>query len=163
MDERGFEAFYRTTAPALLAYISRTILNGALAQDILQDSYVRMLNAPALSEVQRRTYLYRVATRLMVDLWRKRRRELPLESGEAEPGRAPDSRDLSMDIKKIFARLSVRERALLWLAYVEGADHDHIAGILGLQALSVRVLLFRARAHFRRLLKQHGFSSKENS
>ena len=45
----------------------------------------------------------------------------------------------------MFGRLEVKERALLWLAYVETASHRDIAGALGLKESSIRVLVFRAR------------------
>jgi hypothetical protein len=41
-------------------------------------------------------------------------------------------------------RLKPAERALLWLAYVEGFDHSEIAAA-GIRSKSIRVLLFRAR------------------
>jgi RNA polymerase sigma-70 factor (ECF subfamily) len=41
--------------------------------------------------------------------------------------------------------LKPRERELLWLAYVEGMDHAEISSATGLNRLSVRTLLFRAR------------------
>lgn len=44
------------------------------------------------------------------------------------------------------------ERALLWLAYVEGCRHEEIADMLEVKAGSVRVLLFRARRTLTRLL-----------
>jgi RNA polymerase sigma-70 factor (ECF subfamily) len=42
-------------------------------------------------------------------------------------------------------QMKARERELLWLAYVEGMKHTEIAASLGLSALSIRSLLFRAR------------------
>jgi len=49
--------------------------------------------------------------------------------------------------------LAPRERALLWLAYVEGQSHNEIAKAVGLARDSVKVLLFRARKRLRDLLK----------
>jgi RNA polymerase sigma-70 factor, ECF subfamily len=49
-----------------------------------------------------------------------------------------------------------RERAMLWLAYVEGRTHQEIGAILDLQAASVRVLLFRARGVLARRLRRLG-------
>jgi RNA polymerase sigma-70 factor (ECF subfamily) len=46
---------------------------------------------------------------------------------------------------QVFSRLKEQERMLLWLAYVEGYDHQQIARIAKLSKLSVKVLLFRAR------------------
>ena len=53
----------------------------------------------------------------------------------------------------MFAQLTKRERALLWLAYVEGNSHAEIAVTLGLRRQSVKVLLFRAKRRLRDLLE----------
>ena len=46
------------------------------------------------------------------------------------------------------SRLRPRDRALLWLAYAQGASHDEIGSVLGLKSASVRSMLFRARQRF---------------
>jgi RNA polymerase sigma-70 factor (ECF subfamily) len=48
-------------------------------------------------------------------------------------------------VRQAFGRLKPRERQLLWLAYVQGCNHEEIAHCTGLQAGSIRLLLFRAR------------------
>jgi len=60
-------------------------------------------------------------------------------------------------MERLFAQAGEQERALLWLAYVECADHREIAEILGLKEKSVKVLLFRARRRMEAILKRHGF------
>jgi RNA polymerase sigma-70 factor (ECF subfamily) len=50
------------------------------------------------------------------------------------------------------ARLRPRERAMLWLAYAEGATHSEIARTLGLSPASMKILLFRARRKLAGLL-----------
>jgi|SRR5678815_3865698 hypothetical protein len=55
-----------------------------------------------------------------------------------------------------FAELKPRERALLWLAYVEGESHEEIAASLGVRPSGVRVLLFPARRRLRDLLQARG-------
>jgi RNA polymerase sigma-70 factor (ECF subfamily) len=52
--------------------------------------------------------------------------------------------------------LKPRQRALLWLAYVEGMRHAEIAEVLGLSALSIRPLLFRARRRMATALRGRG-------
>ena len=64
--------------------------------------------------------------------------------------------ELSPDLKKVFRTLKGRQKALLWLAYVEGLGHREIADILGLREQSVRVLLFRARRKLADLLTKRG-------
>jgi RNA polymerase sigma-70 factor (ECF subfamily) len=50
------------------------------------------------------------------------------------------------------SRLQPRERAMLWLAYAEGASHREIAAVLGLSTASLKPLLFRARRRLAALL-----------
>jgi RNA polymerase sigma-70 factor (ECF subfamily) len=42
---------------------------------------------------------------------------------------------------------------MLWLAYAQGSTHRDIAGIVGVKAASVRLLLFRARQKLATLLR----------
>lgn len=151
LDEGAFTAFYGRTAAGLWRYLRRLAGDGATADDLLQESYVKLLGAGAavpVDERHRRAYLYRIATNLLRDRWRRsRRREGWLErlfSGSpaaSEPRRS----DRRLDLDAVLATLRRRERTLLWLAYVEGYDHHEIAEIVGVAAASVRVMLFRAR------------------
>jgi RNA polymerase sigma-70 factor (ECF subfamily) len=156
LDRQEFEEFYCRTAPALLGYIRRVTGNSHSAEDILQNAYIRLLNAPALPEDRRKAYLYTTATNLFKDEWRRQARErrwwqfnAPDESYRSDPG-------LLLDMAQLLKSLKPRERALLWLAYGEGFDHREIAGILKVSERSVRVLLHRVRKKARTLLTQSG-------
>jgi RNA polymerase sigma-70 factor (ECF subfamily) len=50
------------------------------------------------------------------------------------------------------SNLKPRERAMLWLAYAEGASHREIADVLGLRPGSLKPMLFRARRRLAALL-----------
>ena len=131
-----------------------------MVDDILQESYVRLLNAPPLLDAQRKSYLYRTATNLIADHRRLESRQrrwwsLTPRRQEAEGSRV----ELSSDMEQLFGRIGERERALLWLAYVEGADHHEIAQVLQLKEKSVKVLLYRARRKMEAILKEHGFEA----
>src|SRR5260370_18913938 len=53
-------------------------------------------------------------------------------------------------------RLKPRARELLWLAYMEGMTHREIASATGLNVMSVRILLLRARREAAALLTPKG-------
>src|SRR5690349_11477732 len=74
MSREAFEVFFAQTAPALRAYIARVSGNPG-ADDILQEAYIRLLNAAPIEEVHRKSYLYRTATNLIVDHGRAEARE----------------------------------------------------------------------------------------
>ena len=56
------------------------------------------------------------------------------------------------DFTRAMSALKPRERAMLWLAYAEGASHIEIARALGLRPKSLKASLFRARRKFAALL-----------
>ena len=171
MDEATFQAFYRKHGRALWSYLCRMVGNQAHADDLVQEAFCKFLVAPvgALDETAQRAYLFRIGTNLVIDQWRKRTREqqaldqfapafTPSPSSTAA-GPALEGQGLSIDMARTFAELKPRERALLWLAYVEGSEHDEIASSLGLKPKSIRVLLFRARHRLAGLLKKKGLGA----
>ena len=155
MDEEAFHAFYRRTAAPLRAYVVGVLGNVTPADDIVQEAYLRILRSPpATSDEQHlRAFLFRVASNLTTDHWRRQRHERGTADLRAlEPTAAALNMPLRVDMARTFARLPPQQRQLLWLAYVEGADHREIAAALGLRHMSVRVLLYRARRRLARLL-----------
>ena len=133
------------------------------ADDIVQDAFCRLLRADvgALGDEELRRYVFRIAGNLMTDRWRRAERELSwldrLRGGQrlADPGLAPDD-----SVSREFAALKPKDRALLWLAYVEEHNHEEIASALGLARGSVKVLLSRARARLRKLLVTKGLTAR---
>jgi RNA polymerase sigma factor (sigma-70 family) len=158
LSREAFDAFYGRTARALRSYISRVSGSATLADDILQESYIRLLSAPPLEEAQRKSYLYRTATNLITDHRRAQSRTRRWWHLTAPRPEAVESGiEITSDVERLFARLAPQERALLWLAYVDGASHHEIAEVLGLKEMSIRVLLFRARHKMEALLRENGF------
>ena len=140
------------------AYIRRVSGNAAAADDLLQEAYMRTLNAPPLTAPQRKSYLYRAATNLITDYHRvQMRRRRWWESVPRRPEAIDPRVDLPTDLERLFLLIAAQERALLWLAYVEGEDHREIAAVLGVKEKSVKVLLYRARVKMEKILREHGF------
>jgi len=158
MDSDAFAGFYQRSAPGLRAYLVRVSGNAALADDLMQESYLRFLCAtrPEGGEVNYRRYLYRIATNLLRDHWR--RPGAACIEDVPEQFLAARDRLSSIDsqamLEPALARMRPRERQLLWLAHAEGYSHREISEITGLSAAGIRLLLFRARRKIARLLRQ---------
>jgi RNA polymerase sigma-70 factor (ECF subfamily) len=159
MDEETFRAFYERTARGVWAYLVRVTGDRQMADDLLQEAYYRFLRAAATheSEEHRRNSLYRIATNLARDA---RRRSLTrvlasLTRRDIERVASADhtvSTERSADFTRAMSQLKPRERAMLWLAYAEGATHREIAQVLGLHPASLKPMLFRARRKLAELL-----------
>lgn len=163
MDEGRFEAFYRRNAGSLWSYLFRMTGDEAVADDLLQKTFFRFLRTnPALAtEEHQRRWLFRTATNLAMDHFRETKRErsrVELSALEESAASVEPREALRHDMMKTFAELKPRERALLWLAHVEEADHEAIGQALGVKAHSVKVLLFRARKRLGELLTKKGLA-----
>lgn len=160
MDEARFEAFYRRTAGSLWSYLFRLTGNEATADDLLQKAFFRFLraNPTVASDEHMRRWIFRTATNLALDYFRETKRErVKIAEAISDAVSMFETRDtLRHDMMKIFGELKPRERALLWLAHVEEADHEDIGEALGVKAKSVKVLLFRARKRLGDLLTRKG-------
>lgn len=159
MDEAEFRAFYDGTARQLRGYLRRVTGDPSTADDLLQESYLRLLRAPLApsEEAHRRHYLFRVATNLLRDHFRASKHSFAPLPENAAPA-SPD-RDFSLerDFEKLLLELKPRERELLWLAYVEGYRHEEIAKLMSCRAASIRPMLFRARGKLAELLRTRGW------
>jgi RNA polymerase sigma-70 factor (ECF subfamily) len=153
VNQEAFRVFYNRTSRPLRAYLLRMSGRVDVADDLLQESYCRFLAAslPEMDEGQSRSYLFKVATNLLHDRWR--RKEIPDNIDSARQS-CEDDRETRIDVRRAFDRLKPRERQLLWLAHVEGFDHKEIARLTGVKVASVRVLLFRARGELANALRE---------
>src|SRR5215831_9040683 len=133
MDDEAFAAFYQRTARPLWAYLARVSGNAALADDLLQESYLRFLGASypwADGELACRRYLFRIATNLLRDHWRQPRsaslEDVPENILPQEHDDASERIDAAKILAPAFQRMRPKERQLLWLAYAEGSTHREI-------------------------------------
>lgn len=158
MDEAAFRHLYSRTARSLRAYLIRGSGDPVLADDLFQEAYLRFLRSGFEGEDDdhRKNYLYRIATNLLRDHFRRKRpetHEVPERDGS--PGH-DTALHLKSDVGGAMAELGLRDRQMLWLAYVEGSSHTEIATALGLRAASIRSMLFRARQRLAKELQVRG-------
>lgn len=162
MDEEAFRGFYDRTSRMLWAYLHRATGDRHAADDLLQETYFRFLRADVAldSESHRRHYLFRIATNLTRDRFRRHHTRPVLVSETEAPGvetadpLADGAFDRRIDLARAFSRLGHRERSLLWLAYAQGASHEEIAAVVGVKAGSIKALLYRARRRLAAILGQ---------
>ena len=157
LTDQTFAVLYERHARSLWTYVYRMTGNGADADDLVQETFVRVLDVdlPEADENARR-YLFRVASNLATDRWRRVARQerslrsVPGDTAMSMPS-TPDD-----DVTRTLAELGPRVRAMLWLAYVEGETHESIAETLRVKRGSIKVMLSRARGRLRDLLRARG-------
>jgi RNA polymerase sigma-70 factor (ECF subfamily) len=158
MNEETFRLFYDRTARPLWLYLARMTRDDRLADDLLQETYYRLLRTRATfdDDEHRKNYLFRIATNLVRD----HRRHVRTTDGAAgraaaehRPADADDAAARRIDLDRALDRLKPRERSVLWLAYAQGWSHEEIAASLGVKTASMKALLHRARRRLAALLR----------
>jgi RNA polymerase sigma-70 factor, ECF subfamily len=165
-DEAALAELYRRWAARLLRYLERIVKEPAVAEELLQDTFLRVLDAREryVPEARFSTWLFHIARNLAFnELARARSRyphvptDMPDERPDGRPslflvaaGPRPDvhadARREHERFAEAFATLPERQQSALWLSVVEGHSYDEIAGILGASVQSVKNLVYRARA-----------------
>jgi RNA polymerase sigma-70 factor (ECF subfamily) len=150
----------------LLYRVAMSILrNGAEAEDVVQDTFVRVLQKrDELSAVREmRPWLVRIAWNLALD---RKRRIKPDQMDEIFAGAlvgrerpADEALAGSRRMQAVLAeieRLPAAERDALLLSAVEELSAAEIGAVLGRTDSSVRALMFRARTRLRQRLAKGG-------
>ena len=151
-----WEELYEAHAEELLAYGIHMCQNRALAEDLLQETFVKaMIHADTvvdLSPGKRRAWLYRTFKNLFFD--RCRRAVLEMEYQQVgEPGYTADQGMLKIVNAMLLQRLQPQDRAMFQLRYFDGYSAEEIARMMELPPGTVRSRLSRCRKVLKRELE----------
>ena len=141
-DLRAFEALVRSQAARLHHIAARVTGDRSLADDVLQETFLRVLRVPAAARPSRAaaTWLARVTVRVALNILdserarRHREERYAMERNGTIKGGAPSGFPLSSDLEpalaEALASLAPETRAALWLNVVEGEGIREVAACL---------------------------------
>jgi RNA polymerase sigma-70 factor (ECF subfamily) len=157
MDTRT--ADFISARPFLFSIAYRMVGSVSDAEDLVQDAYVRWLEADDDDVRAPRAYLATIVTRLSINYLRSARHQretyvgpwlpepLVTEHADAPPEPVELAESLSMAFLVMLERLSPTERAVLLLHDVFDFDYAEIARIVDKTEANCRQLLARAKKH----------------
>ena len=148
-----FDAVFARLYPSLFRYLQRLTGDDDVAEDIAQESFVRLLRQ-TLPEDEVRPWLFTVAMNLVRDRARKsERRQRLLTAAPNLVTRTPlpdediERAEQIASVREVLERLPERDRQLL-LMREEGFKYDEIARVVGVAPASVGTLIARALKKF---------------
>ena len=153
-DRAAFAALVERYQQPLGSYLWRLTRDRDLAADLTQDTFLRAYRSLAATPtpILVRPWLYRIATNLAYDEFRRRRRFSRL-LGRAfgrQPGPAEDVAIEERELVQLaLERLSPTDRAVLLLCAVEQLSYREVAETLGSTSEAVRKQFTRAKERFR--------------
>ena len=155
-------------AEKLFHYLARALQNEADAEDLAQESFVRVYQNRMKFDSRQKfsTWLYAIASNLVRDRfrWRSRHPQVSLDAaneatgsnfGESLPEQKPlPSETVQMEerakiVRRAVAALPEKWRLPLVLAEYEEKSHAEIGEILGCSAKAVEVRIYKARQELR--------------
>lgn len=154
---QAFEALVARFEAPLYRFLWMRTRDAAAAEDLTQEAFLRAWQKIAHYDARWRfsTWLYTLAERLCISARRARGKGPSLAGAEAEIANVPAGQDPSHEAAErdegralwetATRILRPEERSALWLRYAEDLSMEEIGAILGRPAVTVRVLLFRAR------------------
>lgn len=168
-DPRAFDALFSRYAARLHAFFSRSFRSGAVADDLVQTTFLKVHAARASFDpgLPVRPWLFGIAARVRVDELRRRYRVADKISDEelgdlvlpAEGGadRWPEANEEAERVRKAIDALPEAQRVVVLLHRFEGLTFGEIAEALSeagpkLTEVAVRVRAFRAFATLREQL-----------
>ena len=157
-DVRALEALYREHVGAVYALCLRMVGDERRAEELTQDTWVRVWERlPSFRfESAFPTWLYRVASNVVLEAERRLRRRERRTPGWTRPEDAPSCLDQRVVdrivLERAIATLSPRARAVFVLHDLEGHTHPEVSEILDIAEGTSRAHLFAARERLRRVL-----------
>lgn len=156
------DAGWNETFAQLRAFIAVRVGNDDVAADIAQDVLVRSIAAGALERVDNPTaWLYRSARNAVIDHYRTRHVNEPLDQTTAELWPAPSpvddrpneaTRDLARCLRPLLAQLPEIYREALDRVDLAGQSHDAAAADVGISTSGMKSRVQRGRRQLKKLL-----------
>jgi RNA polymerase sigma-70 factor (ECF subfamily) len=175
--EAAYRELIRRYERPVFSLIYRMVRDRALAEDLAQDTFVKVLNAldSYRPEYRFSSWVFKIANNVAID--QLRRRELDTLSLDGAPdARTPDevqatalqavdraetplaeleSRELGTLIEQAIGRLRPEYRACIMLRHIEGRSYEEIAEALDLPLGTVKTYIHRARHELREYLEPY--------
>ena len=156
-----FDTLFDKLYPSLFRYLHRLTGDADVADDIAQESFVRLLKQD-LPDDEVRPWLFTVAMNLVRDHARKvERRQRFLTTAPALVSTSPlpdellEQSESVGSVRVILDQLSARDQQLL-LMREEGFKYEEIARVIGVAPASVGTLIARALRRFAELYEAQG-------
>lgn len=161
----SFEQIAQELSPALLRYLQRYVGNPTVAEDLLQESLIRIARGlPAFEgKANVKTWAFTIATHVGADYFRApERRQQMVEVDEAaavsDPDPAIDERivinEMNHCVRQVIESLPTDFRAALVLHDLEELSAEETARICGCSLATAKMRIHRARLRLREALDQ---------
>jgi len=162
-DQQAFSYLYDNYAAALNGIIYRMAENRELAEDILQEVFVKIWNNFSNYDTTKGrlfTWMLNITRNLTIDTLRSKgyKKQAKISSDENSVSNFTDDSRVAerfdaMDIKKQLVNLKPEQRSIIDLAYFNGYTQDEISKEMGIPLGTVKTRMRAAIIELRKMLE----------
>lgn len=164
MDNELLRQLYRKYQRELYLYLFSLCKSHELAEDLLQETFLKALLSLPDGHTNMRAWLYLVARNLYFNTWKKEKQKIPLESVlelRDEKAEAMLEQLLGEERSRLLyyalQQLDTAKREVLILQYFGGVSQKDIAAILHITPENVRVLAYRGKRELKSYMEGNGY------
>lgn len=148
--EVSFAGLYQQHSPAVYRFSLCLTGDPAVAEELTAEAFCRAwAHRDAITQSTMRSYLFTIAKNVFRDQLRKSKRQVALTQDYMDDAcTVADNVERSQEVellRGLLAGLSGLDKEIITLRYQEELSHEEIAGIVGMNAASVRIRIHRAR------------------
>ena len=135
----------------IFKYIYGMVQNRAEAEDLLQDTFIKVMKAGNKDIKNWKGYLLTIARNTVYDHWRKRKNKINLDLFKLKTKNTDI--ELKLDIEKGIKKLSPKLKEVIILREINRLEYQEIADVLGIEKGTVKSRLSRAREELKNFLE----------
>ncbi len=158
-DAKAFDELYSRYSKSLFNFICRMLNDRELAEDLLQEVFLRILTKTYRAQAKFSTWLYTVATNLCLNEVKKRTKTYRLEKDipnpRDRPHREAERSELSQKIEEAISSLPATQRVAFCLRHYQGMPYREIARVLGCPLGTVKSRIHNAVDNLKTYLEDH--------
>lgn len=165
LPDAELRSVYEAHAPELLRFATRALGDAALAEDVVQEAFVRAWRASSRYDPRRatqRTWLFAILRNAVIDAARARRSRPPLAAGDEPEGGLPDGDALdavlvAWQVEAALATLADDQRRALVEVHWRGRPYAEVAAELGVPEGTVKSRVYYGLRAMRAALEAGGW------
>lgn len=168
MDKGLLRELYQRYERELYLYLFSLCGNRSLAEDLLQETFLKALLSLSDAHTNMRAWLYMVARNLYYNYYRREKNSLPMEKlpdrqEEEAFGTADEvlekliSEERRRKLYQALDTLDGKKREVLEMQYFGGLSQKEIAAVLHLTPENVRVSAYRAKRELKAYMEENDY------
>jgi RNA polymerase sigma-70 factor, ECF subfamily len=172
-DERAFDEIVQRHKNKIYNYVCRMTNDSPDAEDITQEVFIKAYVSIGTfrNDASVDTWLYRIATNLVIDRFRRGKRapqtvpvledeedalhELPATERDSDPAAQAQLAELQGEVKRALAALPPKLRSAIVMHDLEGLSYEEVAAAVGCPVGTVKSRLFNGRNLLKEKLRRY--------